>query len=287
MLTVNFFNDMEGLDVRPAVNGLFGDMWIRIRKFIARGIIGNFIGIEQAGCSSRQAPSGRFMPWIPAIRTGGLLALSLLVLAGCTKAKKDDDFLIRVGSSMITVAEFKQAVDSAAEEIFPGDQDVDAAVQKDLRMRVLNQLTEELIISERGKDLGLTVSDEEVQDAVAQIKADYPDDTFEKTLLENAISFQSWKKKLATRLLINKVIEHELVKKVEITSQDVAAYFQKQYPQGVPEGENTDEIDQKIVRHLRHQKAEEMYPAWIEKLRKTYPVDIQQERWKRLADSKS
>jgi hypothetical protein len=200
---------------------------------------------------------------------------------------QEDDYLIHVGSSAVTVSEFKQAVQAAAEEVFPGEQEVNAAAQSDLRIRVLNQLTEELIITERAKAMGLSVSEEELGRAVAEIKGDYPDDTFEKTLLENAVSFLSWKKKLATRLLINKVIESELVDKVEITSQDLAEYFQDHYPGGVPEGENADEINQKIVRHLRRQKAEEMYQAWIEKLRKSYPVDIDQKRWNRLSKSKS
>ena len=227
--------------------------------------------------------------WFAALGVLTLIWVSFLfpVLVGCTRPAQDDDYLIRVGSSMITVAEFKSAVDAAAEEIFPGEQEVSREAQNDLRMRVLHQLTEELIISERGKELGLSVADEELDLAVQDVKADYPDDTFEKTLLENAVSFQAWKKKLSTRLLINKVIESELVDKVEITSRDVTDYFQTHYPDGVPEGENADGINQKIVRHLRHQKAEEMYKDWIEKLRKVYPVDIHQKRWNHLAESKS
>jgi hypothetical protein len=215
------------------------------------------------------------------------VAGSLILLCHCSRPTQEDDYLIHVGSSAVTVSEFKQAVQAAAEEVFPGEQEVNASAQSDLRIRVLNQLTEELIITERAKAMGLSVSDEELERAVAEIKGDYPDDTFEKTLLENAVSFLSWKKKLATRLLINKVIESELVDKVEITSQDLADYFQDHYPEGVPEGENADEINQKIVRHLRRQKAEEMYQAWIEKLRKSYPVDIDQKHWNRLSKSKS
>ena len=216
-----------------------------------------------------------------------LVAVSLPMLAGCTKQTQDDDYLIRVGSSMITVAEFNREVEAAAEEVFPGESEVTAEAENDLRMRVLHQLTEELIICERGKQLGLVVTDEELNRAIADIKADYPDDTFEQTLIENAISFQAWKKKLATRILVNKVIESELVDKVQMTSQDVAAYLQSHYPEGLPEGENADEINQKIVVHLRHQKAEAMYQDWIEKLRKEFPVDIQQKRWNHLVSLKT
>jgi hypothetical protein len=211
-----------------------------------------------------------------------LPCVCLLFFVHCSRPTQDNGYLIRVGGSAITVSEFNHAVEAAAEDVYPGEQEIGGAAQNDLRMRVLNQLAEELIISERAKALGIKVSDEEVERAVAEIKSDYPDDTFEKTLLENAVSFKAWKKKLALRLLINKVIENELVDKVEITSQDVTDYFQSNYPDGVPEGENADQINQRIVQHLRHQKAEEMYQGWIEELRKTYPVDVDRDRWNRL-----
>lgn len=216
-----------------------------------------------------------------------LLAFGLVLLCHCSRSAQDDEYLIHVGNGSVTVSEFKQAVQSAAEEVFPGDEEVNIPAQTDLRVRVLNQLTEELMIKERARELAISVNDEELQRAVTEIKADYPDDTFEKTLLENAVSFQAWKKKLATRLLIDKVVERELVDKVEITSQDMADYFQDHYPDGVPEGQNAGEINQKIVRHLRRQKAEEMYQAWIENLRKNYPVQINQKRWNLLSKSKS
>jgi hypothetical protein len=227
--------------------------------------------------------------WIP-LKWRPLLiapAICLMLIWNCDRPAKEGGYLIRVGNSAVTLSEFNHAVEAAAEEAYPGEQEISAASQNDLRMRVLNQMAEELIISERAKALGISVSDQELERAVMDIKSDYPDNTFEKTLLENAVSFQAWKKKLATRLLINKVIKSELVDKVEITSQDVAAYFQAHYPDGVPEGENADSIDQRIVQHLRQQKAESMYQEWIKNLRKTYPVHVDQERWNRLVGQKT
>jgi hypothetical protein len=242
---------------------------------------------RQAGRASGRSRISRLLqPWDWRLFLV-LAGVWLMFLVHCSRPAKDNGYLIRVGNSTVTVSEFNHAVEAAAEDVFSGEQEIGEATQNDLRMRVLNQLAEELMITERGKALGFKVSDEELERAVADIKSDYPDDTFEKTLLENAVSFQAWKKKLALRLLINKVIASELVDKVEITSQDVADYFQSHYPEGVPEGENAGEINQRIVQHLRQQKAEAMYQGWIEKLRKTYPVDVDQERWNRLVGLKS
>jgi len=195
--------------------------------------------------------------------------------------------LIRVGTGTVTVAEFKRAVEASAEEAFPGDQTIDPTALNDLRVRVLKQLSEELIIAERAKQLNIQVSDQELESAVDAVKADYPDDTFEKTLLENAISYQAWKKKIATRLLMDKVINKELVDNVQITEKDVSAYFQTHFPEGLPQDEDADQINERIVQHLRQQKAEALYQGWMDKLKAAFPVDINQKRWKRLVASKS
>lgn len=210
----------------------------------------------------------------------------VLSIFACSPDPQEDAYLIRVGTSTITVAEFKQAVEASGEEAFPGDQAIGPTALNDLRVRVLNQLSEQLIIAERAKQLNIHVTDQEVEAAVAAVKADYPDDTFEKTLLENAVSYQSWKQKMATRLLIDKVINKELVDQVQITSEDVSAYFQTHFPEGIPKGEDADQINRRIVQHLRHQKAEALYKSWIENLKNTFPVDVHQQRWNRLVESK-
>ena len=214
-------------------------------------------------------------------------AFVLWVVLACARKSEDQDYLIRVGTASVTVAEFKRAVEAAGEEAFPGEQAISPTTMNDLRMRVLNQMTEELIITEHAKRIGIQISEQELEASIAAVKADYPDDTFEKTLLENAVSFQAWKQKMATRLLIDKVIATELVDKVEITSEDVTAYFGAHYPNGVPEGEDAEEINRKIVMHLRQQKAEEMYHGWIEKLKRDFPVDVHQKRWNQLIELSS
>lgn len=215
---------------------------------------------------------------------GIALTTAFFVIAcSCSQESAQDGYLIRVGGSTITVLEFKQMVQAASEESFPGEQKIEPSALNDMRMRILNQVTEEMVVIERAKQLGIQVSDTELEASIAAIKADYPDDTFEKTLLENAVSYKAWKKKMATRMLVDKVIASELVNKVEITSEDIGAYFRAHYPEGIPDGEDVDQINSRIVQHLRIQKAEAMYQNWIEKLRKEFPVDIHQQRWNQLS----
>jgi hypothetical protein len=217
------------------------------------------------------------------IRNVAALIAIAAIVSSCSQKSPDQDYLIRVNDRVITVDQFKRSVDAASEEAFPGEQNVSFENIQDLRVRVLNQLSEELMIAAHASAIGLSVDDAELTSRVDAIKADYPDDTFQETLLENAVSFESWKQKLAMRMLVEKVVEKELVDQVDITSADVATYIQNHYPDGASDEESPDTTNQKIVRHLRHQKAEKRYPEWIESLRERYPVDVNQERWNQLA----
>jgi hypothetical protein len=217
------------------------------------------------------------------IRNVAALIAITAIVSSCSQKSPDQDYLIRVNDRVITVDQFKRSVDAASEEAFPGEQNVSFENIQDLRVRVLNQLSEELMIAAHASAIGLSVDDAELTSRVDAIKADYPDDTFQETLLENAVSFESWKQKLAMRMLVEKVVEKELVDQVDITSADVATYIQNHYPDGAPDEESPDTTNQRIVRHLRHQKAEKRYPEWIESLRERYPVDVNKERWNQLA----
>lgn len=218
------------------------------------------------------------------ITLAGLSLAALLMLAGigCTRKKMQDPYLVRVQNHTLSVSEFNQAVKAAGEEAFAGDGDIRSEALNELRMRVLNQLSEEMMISAFAADHGIAVTNQELNDAVETVKADYPDNTFEETLLENAISFQFWRNQLATRLLIEKVIAKELISPVQISADDITQYYKKNYPQGPPEGENADDINRRIVIHLRRQKAESAYKQWIDTLRATYPVDVNRQAWNDL-----
>lgn len=214
------------------------------------------------------------------------MVLCAVLFCGCGRKNAGDNVLLQVGSQSVRLAEFQRDVDAAAEEAFPGEREPNPDSLNDLRMRVLNQLTEELIICEYAGGLGLKVTEAELEQAVQAIKADYPDQTFEETLLENAVSFQVWRQKLARRLLVEKVITKELIDRVEITTEDVAEYYKTHYAQGPPEDQSEQDLNMKIITHLRQQKAEKMYQGWIDGLRKSYPVSVNQKQWDALVRGK-
>lgn len=225
------------------------------------------------------------------LKTIGLLSgvLILGVCTGCMNSgsSSGNEPLIRVRDRVLTVIEFNEAFEFI-QSAYPQNLKDDPEDLRDAQLRLLNQLAVEMMILERAEELGLSISDEELQNAVNDIKSDYPEDTFEKTLLKTAISYESWEIRLRNRLLMQKVIDHELKDQIVITPEDIADYYERNIKTRDSETEsvaNENDMNEMIIKFLRREKAEQVYQVWIENLKKTYPIEIDSVQWKKISGS--
>ena len=212
--------------------------------------------------------------------------LSLLfwfLWSGCEQKTTDygDEVLLRVGDSVLTVLDFNEAFEISktayAHNIRQESDDL-----RDAQMRLLNQLTVELLMLERAKELEISVSDDELEQAVSEIKSDYPEGQFEETLLEFAVSYDAWRNRLKIRLTMDKVVEAELKNRISISPEDISQYYQKNFEGQKVESDTTqppEDINETIVKQLRREKAEQAYKTWIEDLKTKYDIEINSQQW--------
>jgi hypothetical protein len=221
------------------------------------------------------------------MRSASLFAILVsLLLVACNLHKADEDaYLFKIGDSGVSVAEFKRALDLEQPNALsdPGDGDIEAV------LTFLNQMIEERLLLVRAEELGIVIAEETLEAAVEKVRADYPDDTFEETLLESAVSFNQWREQLRRRLLLERVVNQELEAHVEIAPEDVAAYYAEHYA-GRETAQNeapmpAESINAAIVTHLRRSKAQERYPAWIQGLQERYGLTVDWERWHQLTEN--
>jgi len=215
--------------------------------------------------------------------------LIICLLAGCADSESNDkdEFFIRVGDSVVTVFEFNRAFE-ISKVAYPHSAMQNPADIRDARLRLFYQMTEEMIILERAKELGIKVSDSEVEKAVSDIKGDYPDDVFEQTLLENAVPYHSWKEGLKNRLLMEKVVAKELGEQIEITPEDISKYYEEHYKDDSLTSdlkEVSKDINVSIMKHLRMEKMEDAYNPWIKKLQKKYTIEINKAQLEKITGS--
>ena len=224
---------------------------------------------------------------LPILLIGGLLLFCSYVSCTNSGSNPENEILIRVGDRVLTVLEFNQAFE-IAKTAYPHNLRHDLNDYQNAQLRLLNQLMVEMIILERAEVLGLYISDEALEKAVADIKRDYPEDTFEKTLLEFAVSYDSWKVRLRNRLLMVKVVDRELNDQIVITPEDIANYYQNNFRNKASDTDpaaQIEDVNEMIIKYLRQEKMEEAYQNWIKKLKQQYPVEINSSQWEKISGS--
>ena len=219
------------------------------------------------------------------------LIYSLLLLLGCgdKDSSLPNEVLIRVEDRVVTVLDFNEAFE-ISKIAFAGNTSEQTEDLRAAQFRLLNELILEMILLERAHEVGINVTDIELEKAVAAIKSDYPEGEFEKTLLEFAVSFETWKNRLETRLIMEKVIEKELENQITITPEDISEHYKKNFQGQKNESESNPaagDINEMIVKQLRREKAEEGYKAWIEALKTKYEIEINREQWEKISGSQS
>ncbi|MGE0085522.1 MAG: SurA N-terminal domain-containing protein [Desulfococcaceae bacterium] len=220
-----------------------------------------------------------------------------LLLCSCTDpaAPEQPVFLVSVGETGISIQDFSSAFD-LHKSAYAYDRIKEPAQAEEIRLQFLEQMIEKMIILERARELGIKLSDAETGKAVSEIQKSYPKGAFEQMLVENAVSFPAWKEELKTRLLLEKVIEKDIADKITVTDEDIEHFRARLQPkmktktdrksakqkqqENVPE--KTPEMIAAIV---KREKTEAAYEEWMKKLREKYTVTVNDEQWRKLADS--
>ena len=204
----------------------------------------------------------------------GILFGGFLLCIGCRgdSVEGRNPVLISVDKKVVTVSDFKAAYEIKKTAYSPSDLK-DPRFLQGIRLGVLSQLTDELVLLNRAEELDLQVTDEELLTTVSEIRADYPDDTFNQTLIEASIPLSLWRDGLKKRLLLEKVIKTDLEDRILVSPGDIDEFFndEKKAPAGLAREAES------VVRQLKRKKAEDIYPSWISDLRRRYDITINEE----------
>ena len=110
-----------------------------------------------------------------------------------------------------------------------------------------------------------------------------PEEKFSQTLIERAISYPAWEKRLKVRLLIEKLIEKELKEQITIEPTDVLAYYRQHYMATPGLEDPLGGRNELMIKQLRRQKAEHAYRDWVQNLRSKYVIEINRAVWEKIA----
>jgi len=150
------------------------------------------------------------------------LALALALVGGCRSKETGADIMAKVNGKKITreeVEKYYKNQTSGSTQQLTGEQ---ATI---LRLNILKGLIEDEIMLQRAQKLGLLATDEEVDSKLAELKAPYTQEEFERRLKEQNMSLDDLKRELRRNLTIQKVFNKEITSKITIADADISSYY--------------------------------------------------------------
>lgn len=213
----------------------------------------------------------------------------ILCCQSCGEPEKESPVAVIIKSPVISVSE-EEFLDELElkKAAYPYKITEKPEEYNELVISLVNTLTEELLLLTAALELGVDVVENEVKMAEDEVKKEYPENGFDQMLMEKAIPYPLWKKRLKTDLIINKLIDQEIKNKVEITSDDLVEFYRKYNAEDKQDSkkkqkESKKPIDEnELVSVLRRQKTEEVYGKWLQDLEAKYPIEINMEKIKSL-----
>jgi parvulin-like peptidyl-prolyl isomerase len=158
-----------------------------------------------------------------------MVSLVLLLVSGCTNknnAGTEGQAIIQVDDQILTLAEFNEFFEPVWMS-YPHEPNGSEPSLHEARLRFLLQLLEEMIILRRAEELDLRVSTQELEKAEGLIKRGYGEGSFKAMFMKQAVSLETWEKKLKRQLLIEKVTRQELLKNISVTPEEITDYYEQ------------------------------------------------------------
>jgi len=160
---------------------------------------------------------------------------TLLIAAtavSASAAQVVEAIVIRVGDRVVTRTQYLKRLHDGYNEIEQTSQPAELASKKEeFRKNLSNDLISELLIKDRADRLGLTVSQDEIQDAVAKLKQQYGLTTemqFNDSLAKSGITRADMETRLRDTILMNKVFGRELRGREDMTDKELRERYDRE-----------------------------------------------------------
>jgi peptidyl-prolyl cis-trans isomerase C len=163
-----------------------------------------------------------------------ILALALTASAATlTAAQLVEAIVIRVGDRVVTRTQYAKRLKDGFTEIeqtntLPADI---ASKKEEMRKNLANDLIAEMLIKDRADRLGLSVSADEIKEAMARLKEQYgikSDTDFDESLRKSGMSRADMEARLRDTILMNKVFGRELRQREDLADNELRERYARE-----------------------------------------------------------
>lgn len=134
----------------------------------------------------------------------------------------EGDPVITIGSKHLSSDALKKEM-----EFIGGGVPVPVQHAGEIKARLIEQIIDYYLIIEYGKQNNISISENEFQRSIKEIKKEYSEGAFRKALLQGYVDPALWEHRLRNQLLVGKVIKQVLDKTASPSYEEIKIYFQK------------------------------------------------------------
>ena len=172
------------------------------------------------------------------LRTTGLAVVALTLASFATgnafaQGTILEQVLVKVNGEIITKTELEQRQIAALRQKNPNLRpDSDAALQQaliEITPQVIVDAVDELLIVQRGKELGFTMSTEQFNSIVENIKKENKietDEALQEALKQEGMTMADLRKQLERTSLSQRVQQQEVMAKLQVTDTELKSYYE-------------------------------------------------------------
>ena len=163
----------------------------------------------------------------PLLHIPAALALILVFLPAMAEEKKpSEDKVAVVNGVVITRVQYDREVNIQRERVSRQGKKVSEAQLLAMRNQVLEGLIEREILVQESRKAGIKVSDQKIDEQMANIRKRYPDENeFKNALSKMGFSEDEVKTQIEHGLAIRELIDKQIAGKVEVTDKESKAFY--------------------------------------------------------------
>ncbi|HUP60104.1 MAG TPA: peptidylprolyl isomerase [Thermoanaerobaculia bacterium] len=162
-----------------------------------------------------------------------LITITFLLLAGSASAAQViEGIVVRVGDRIVTRTQYEKRLRDRFMEI---EQTAEPSRVEELkastRQNLVNELVSELLIKDRADRLGITVTDDDLKQAIDRLKSQYgitTEEQFQESLRSGGLTKADMEARLRDTLITNKVFSRELRNRSDLTDPELRERYNRE-----------------------------------------------------------
>jgi peptidyl-prolyl cis-trans isomerase C len=154
-----------------------------------------------------------------------IVSLPLVFSVGCSEwgGGLPDNEVARVNQDTITLDEFDREF---KELVLESGKEEKSGVPGTLKRACLDQMIERKLLAQEARRLGIKVSPEEVNQAILEMRKDYPGNGFDERLSLHGVTLQEWRESLEEKLLAERMMRKARHVQGTVDEKEALQYYE-------------------------------------------------------------